>query len=245
MKTCQKILANFLNGILITLFAVFLVSCSDTVETVSKVSDINNEQLIAKVSLFPAAYFNAGYVENYAIAGTDDYGRQYAGSYQVRTADKSVFNGVEAIPVVSTLSYSTTIDNVQLAPMVIVLTQYFSVTTPRQYLGNVNDNTAIILTLQGQASDITESVISSSSGTLASLVGSNASIETINWSVFSNNTGSYDLVFKFNDTDSAGGLINEEFQTFVISPTGERLSWSMMSIIPSLNNTLRFSGNRI
>lgn len=256
MKTCQKLLSKSSSfgitagkSVAVTLFAMFLFSCSDAVNTVDEVktvnSDINSEQLLAKVTIFPKGFYDSGYVENYKVVGTDDYGRVYSGTYEVRTGDKTVFNGVNAIPVVSVLSYSTIIDNVQLPPIVIALTQYFSFETPRQYLGNVNDATSIVLTLQGQASSIAESVVSNSSGQLASLVGSNSSLETISWSVVPGNSNTYNLIFDFNDTDSAGGLINQEVQTFEISPAGERLSWSMVSVIPSLNNTLRFSGSRI
>jgi len=245
MKTRQITFTNLFKSIVITLLATFLVSCGDTVETVDETSNINSEQLIAKVTMFPAGYFDSGYVENYVITGVDDYGRKYSGTFEVKTGVKDVFNGVEAIPVVSTLSYSTTINNVQLPPMSIVLTQYYSAGLPRQYLGNVNDNTSVIMTMQAQASDIPATVISSSSGTLADLVGSNSSFEIINWSVLPNDSDTYNMVFNFNDTDSAGGVINNEMQTFAISSTGERLSWSMVSEIPSLNNTLKFSGNRI
>lgn len=245
MKTCQKNFPEIFKGVFVTLFAVFLVSCADTVETVNKSSDDNSEQLIAKVALFPAGYFNSGYVENYVITGTDDYGREYTGSYQIKTAVKDIFNGVEAIPVVSTLSYTTVINNVQSPPIVVSLTQYYSVTTPRQYLGNVNDRTSLILTLQNQAIDIPAMVISNSSGMLADLIGSNAMLETIGWSVSPNNSDTYSLSFDSTDTDSAGGLIIAEVQTFVISSSGERLFWSMTSEIPSLHTTLRFSGDRI
>jgi len=245
MKTCQKNFAEISRSVFVALFAVFLVSCADTVETVNKSNDINSEQLIAKVALFPAEYFNSGYVENYVITGTDDYGREYTGSYQIKTGVKDIFNGVEAIPVVSTLFYITTINNVQAPPIVVALTQYYSVTTPRQYLGNVNDRTSLILTLQDQAIDMPNMVISNSSGMLADLIGSNAMLETIGWSVSPNNSDAYSLSFDSTDTDSAGGLIIAEMQTFVISSSGERLSWSMTSEIPSLHTTLRFSGNRI
>jgi len=245
MKTCQKIFPELFQGVLITLVAMLLVSCSDSVETVSASSDINSEQLIAKVAMFPTGYFKSGYVENYVITGTDDFGRKYTGTYEIRTAAKDVFNGVEAVPVVSILSYTTTINNVQAPSVVIALTQYYSATSPRQYLGNMNDNTSLILTLQDQAVDIPSAVINSSSGMLANLIASNASFETINWSINSNASNTYNLVFDFSDTDSAGGLLNKEVQSFVISSTGERRSWSMVSKIPSLNNTLRFSGRRI
>lgn len=245
MKTCQKNFPEIFKGVFVALFAVFLVSCADTVETVNKSNDVNSEQLIAKVAFFPSGYFDSGYVENYVITGTDDYGREYTGSYQIKTGVKDVFNGMESVPVVSTLSYTTTINNVQLPPIVVVLTQYYSVTSPRQYLGNVNNSTSLILTQQGLAADLPVSVISGSSGQVADLVASNASFEMINWSVLPNDSNTYNLVFDFNDTDSAGGLLNKETQEFVVSSTGERRSWSMVSAIPSLNNTLRFSGNRI
>ncbi len=245
MKTCQKNFSELFKGVFITLFSVLLVSCGESVETVSRSNDVNSEQLIAKIALFPDGYFDAGYVENYAITGADDYGREYTGSYEIKTGVKDIFNGVEAIPVVSTLSYSTTINNVQTPPIVVALTQYYSVSLPRQYLGNINDRTALILTLQDQAIDMPGAVISGSSGVLAGLTGSNSMLETIGWSVFPGDRDTYRLAFDFTDTDSAGGLIIAEVQAFIIRSTGERLSWSMSSEIPSLNTTLRFSGNRI
>ncbi len=245
MKTCQKNFPEIFHGVLIMLSAMFLISCSDSVETVAASSDINSEQLIAKVAMFPTGYFDAGYVENYVISGSDDYGRKYTGTYEIKTAAEEVFNGVTAVPVVSILSYTTTINNVQAPPLVIALTQYYSATSPRQYLGNMNDNTSLILTLKNQAVDIPSSVINGSSGTIANLVASNASFETISWSINENNSNTYSLVFDFSDTDSAGGLLNKEVQNFVIDSTGERQSWSMVSEIPSLNNTLRFSGRRM
>ena len=245
MKTCQKNFPEIFRVILIPLFAIFLSSCSDAIDTSGASNDINSEQLIAKVSVFPAGYFDAGYVESYLITGTDDYGRKYTGSYEIRTDVNDIFNGVEATPVVSTLSYTTMINNVQMPPIVIVLRQYYSVSSPRQYLGSVNENTSLILTLRDLAVDAPAAVISNASGKLADLTASNAGFETIEWSVVSNDSDTYNLVFDFSDTDSAGGLLNREVQTFVISSTGERQAWSMVSEIPSLNNTLRFSGNRI
>ena len=244
MKTCQHYY-GVSKYLAIVSFAVLLASCSNAVETANKLNDINSEQLITKVALFPSGYFNSGYVENYVITGTDDSGREYTGSYEIRTGVRDVFNGVEAVPVVSTLSYTTVINNVQAPPITVTLTQYYSPTSPRQYLGNVNDRASVILTLQGAAEDMPASVVSNSSGALANLIGSNSVLETIGWSMLPNADGTHSLAFDFIDTDSAGGLIISEVQTFVISSNGERLSWSMSSEIPSLNTTLRFSGSRL
>jgi len=251
MKTCQKILSvlpslNKSTGkvFLVIFFAVALSSCADSTGTINESTAINNGQLPEKVVIFPTGFFDAGYKESYVVTGSDDFGRKYTGSYEVLTGAKDVFNGVDVIPVDSTLSYTTTINGVQTTPITIVLTQYYSATTPRQYIGNVNSNTSLVSTLLGAATDIPSLVTNNSSGQVARLVASDSSIETIDWSVSSNANGDYDLAYSYNDTDSAGGLITNEINTFVVNANGRRLSWTMTSEIPSLSNTLRFSGSR-
>ncbi len=235
---------NHRKNLCVFLLTVFLVSCGSSTGTTNVSASVNNGQRVEKVTMFPTGYFDPGYTENYVITGTDDSGHQYTGTYEVLTGVSDVFYGVPAIPVASTLSYTTIINGVQVSPIIIILTQYYSADLPRQYLGNVNNKTSLVLTLQGATSDIPAVVTSNSSGSLANLIGSDSSLETIDWSVSPAVNNTYNLVYAYNDTDSAGGLINNEIHTFVVNADGKRLSWKMVSEIPSLNSTLWFSGDR-
>lgn len=235
---------DYKKSLYVFLLAAFLVSCGSSTGTVNESTSVNNGQRVGKVTMFPAGFFDSGYIENYVITGTDDNGRQYTGTYEVLTGAREVFYGVTAIPVASTLSYTTIINGVQALPITIVLTQYYSADLPHQYLGNVNNKTSLVLTLQGAANNIPTTVASNASGSLSNLIGSDSSLETIDWSVSPAVNNTYNLVYAYNDTDGAGGLINNEIHTFVVNADGKRLSWKMVSKIPSLNSTLRFSGDR-
>ena len=251
MMMCQKLRAsfivlniNFIKSIFVLLFAIVLSSCTDSSVATNESTAVNNGQLVEQVAMFPAEYFDAGYKENYVVTGSDDFGRNYTGSYKILTGVKAIFNGVEVIPVDSILSYTANISGVETTPVTITLTQYYSAAVPRQYIGSVNRNTSLVLSLQDEATDIPILAVSDSSGEAARLVASDSSIEKIDWSVSSNTDGTYDMTYSYNDTDSAGGLIANEVHTFVVNPDGQRLSWEMISDIPSLTNTVRFSGNR-
>lgn len=225
--------------------AVLLMSCAQTTsETDSQ--GVDDQQLgTSSVNVFPDGFFSAGYVEKYSITGIDDRGTDYTGTFLTTTGAEEVFNGVSAVPVISTLSYTTVINGVQVPPITIVLTEYFSTSIPRQYLGSVNASTSLILNAQDPVVYIPEAVVPDASGDVVSSIGSDSSIEDIDWFMQGNADGTYDLSFVYNHTDSAGGLINHEVHTYVLNESGDRLSWSLTAQISSLNNTLRFSGIRI
>lgn len=234
----------FINTVCVVAVTVLLVSCAESVTEAGQ--GAGTEQLpTTSVEVFPDGFFSAGYTENYAVTGIDDKGTEYAGTFKLTTGDEEVFNGIDAVPVISELSYAAVINGMTVTPITIVLTEYFSVSLPRQYLGSINAYTALILTAQGPVNYIPETVVPDSSGIMASSVGSDSSQEDIDWFIQDNAGDSYILSFVLNHTDGAGGLINREVHTYTINETGDRLSWSLTAQVSSLSNTLRFSGTRI
>ncbi len=252
MMKCQNLLCGFSkftsntsSSAFIFMITVLLSACGEAVTTADQAGDLGAKEESVEVALFPVKYFEPGYIEDYVITGVDNNNRKYSGTFQVSTGDEDVFNGVFAVPVSSTLIYSTIINGIQVTPITITLTEYFSSSMPRQYLGSVNSNTSLILTVQDSAVDIPESVAADASGSMAGLIGSNASVELISWLVLNNEDGTFDIGYTYNNTDSAGDLIDLEVRTFTVDVSGERLSWSLVAELPYLNNTLSFSGTRL
>jgi hypothetical protein len=242
------LLQNYLNSrdhlykwLVVSLLAI-TTGCAESLDTVDIADEIAQKPAVVKV--FSDDYFDENYTEEYLISGFDESGSQYVGTYRIVTGAEEVFNGENAIPVSTTISYSLLdINNVPVTPPYEVeLIEYFSSTLPRRYLGSYNTETSLTFNVQGNLIDIPETIFSGTTGTLTNLIGSDSSKENITWAISDNGDDTFDISFIAEHTDSSGALINRETRTFVIDSSGERLYWSLMAEVPLINNTLTFFG---
>ncbi len=205
----------------------------------------SEQEFDSNVLLFPSGFFNAGYTETYAITGTNDNSDNvYTGSFTIQTGEQTVFDGISAIPVVTTLSYRTVINNNPTSAINIILTEYFSVETPRHYLGSQNSKSLVIRTAQEPVPDIPLQVFTTAMGQLGQFIGSDSSLESISWAVNELDAGHYQISINVLDTDSAGTMLSDETQTFTVTADGERTDWSLVSVVADLNTAFHFSGTR-
>jgi hypothetical protein len=239
---------------LLQLLGIFMLSglaaCAQTTEDTAAADTVAADTVATDtastpVNVFPARFFEPGYTESYVITGSDQEARVYSGTFELATSEETIFNGVPAIPVSSTLSYSRPINGVVVPPMIIVLTEYFSATTPRKYLGSVNNDTAVIMTPVTVPVEIPEVVNAEGSGKVGDLTGTDTSAESISWSINKLDNNIYQLSYFSEVTNSAGDIINSEAQTFNIDATGERQAWAFDSVLPGGGIAFSFTGTRI
>lgn len=207
-------------------------------------STLDEELLDTEPALvFPADFFTQGYTESYSVTGSSDTGSQFSGTYEVSTEDENVFNGVAAIPVVRTLAYSAVINGQVTSPYSVTLTEYFTVTEPRQYLGSEHES-GLVMTSIDQPVDIPGLVTPGTFGFIGTYIGSDSSQEDLSWSA--EKVGDQYLIsFSSLFTDSSGGVLSDETQSFLIDIDGHRKAWEFTSFLSNQNVTLTFTGVRL
>jgi hypothetical protein len=229
---------------LLHLLGIFMLSglaaCAQTTE-----DTVAADTASTAVNVFPAGYFEPGYTESYDISGTDQEDRVYTGTFELATADETIFNGETAVPVTSTLSYSRPVDGIAVPQMTFVITEYFSNSTPRKYLGSVNNDTAVIMTPVTTPAEIPAVVNADGSGVVGDFIGTDSSAESISWSVNKIDNDVFQLSYFSEVTNSAGEIINSEAQTFSINAAGERQSWAFDAVLSGKAMTFSFTGSRI
>lgn len=216
-----------------------LAACAQTIE-----DTVATETASPAVNIFPASFFEPGYTESYVITGSDQAARVYSGTFELATSEQTIFNGEPAIPVSSTLTYSRPINGQTVSPITFVSTEYFSVSIPRKYLGSEN-NKAVIMTPVSPPAEIPEIVNAEGSGKVGEFVGTDASAESISWSMIKLDEDSFQISYFSEVTDSAGEIVNSEAQTFTVDATGERHAWAFDAVMPGDGITFSFSGTRI
>jgi hypothetical protein len=221
--------------------AAFLSACGQSDDGTAPAGDKSNKLFSAVVEVFPANYFDEGYSELYTLIGHDSNGKNYTGTFEVRTGSAEIFNGSNAAPVQTTLSYTTEVNEAQLPPVTIVLTQYFSTGQPLQYLGSVNDRSAVITTPQGQLYDIPSLIAREQSAQYGVYQGSDASLESISWSAREIDADTYELEYRSLSTDSFGKILSDETQIFGMGPDGSRVYWKFSAYVSSLDITFNFT----
>jgi hypothetical protein len=217
-----------------------LAACAQTTE-----DTVSTETADTFVSIFPANFFEAGYTENYVITGSDQEGRIYTGTFELATSNVTMFNGEPAVPIGSTLTYSRPINGVAVSPKISVLTEYFSVSIPRKYLGSDKNDTAVIMTPVALPVEIPEVVNAEGSGKVGEFVGTDVSAESISWAINKLGDDLFQISYFSEVTNSAGEIINSEAQTFNIDATGERHAWALDAVMPGDGVSFSFSGTRI
>jgi hypothetical protein len=207
---------------------------------------VGNEEIAPQLRIFPDGLLDGGFTEEYAVTGVDEIGRTYTGEYQIETGGEVVFNGELAIPLISTLTYSTDASGQTVTLVTVVFTEYFSSSKPTKYLGNENSRTGVIMVPEIQAPIVPRMASASSSGSLGQYTGSDASKESIDWSVGEvMDNGFYDVGHSYLLTDSAGDVLSSENQYFTFDKNGNRTAWSFIAVLPYLGNTLNLTGIRL
>jgi hypothetical protein len=207
-------------------------------------STLDEELLDTEPALvFPADFFTQGYTESYSVTGSSDTGLQYSGTYEVKTGAETVFNGVPSIPVTRTLEYSTILNGQVTSPVSIVLTEYFTADEPRQYLGSEHESGLVTIAID-QPVEIPEFATPGNFGSIGTYIGSDSSYESLSWSAAMSGD-QYLISFTSLLTDSSGGMISDETQSFLIDIDGVRKAWEFTSILSNRNMTLTFTGIRI
>jgi len=217
-----------------------LAACAQTTE-----DNVAADTPSTSVNVFPTGFFEPGYTESYVISGVDQEARVYSGTFELATSEETIFNGEPAIPVSSTLSYSRPVNGLTVPPMVIVLTEYFTATVPRKYLGSENEDTSVIMIPVAPTVEIPSVVIADGSGTVGDFIGTDSSAESISWSINKTDDDVFQLSYYSEVTNSAGEIINSEAQTFSIDATGERQAWAFDAVLPGEAMTFSFTGSRI
>lgn len=235
---------RFVAAMVLLCASIALAGCSPGATDSS--SQKNTANLFSKVvQTFPDNFFNQGYIEQYAVTGSDSNGKNYTGSFEIKTDAKTIFNGYDAIPVESTLSYTLVREGASTSPIRIVLKQFYSTSTPVQYLGSQNASAGVITTPEAQLTDIPSLIAMAQSGLLGDYIGTDASVETISWSVSELDPDNYGLVFHNVGKDSSGSIFSDESQTFRVSPDGTRTGWKLKAVVPSLAVEFDFTGTRV
>ncbi len=223
-----------------------LIALSGCTQSLSETSTVNAGARIfaSALQIFPDGYFVEGYTEVYALTGTDNKGKSYQGSFGVSTGAATIFNGENARPVVTNISYYTFINNLPTLPRQVELILYFSETIPRQFLGTLNSSTGVITIPQDTPTDIPDTLHSEQNDVLGNYLATDSSIESAIGSAIEINASTYELSFVTLVTDGAGNLLVDEMQTFGIDAAGQRLYWRYNAVLPGSNTELNFSGAR-
>lgn len=230
----------------IFIIVMSLIALSGCTQGSSETSTVNaGARIFADaLQIFPDGYFVEGYNEVYALTGADNKGKIYQGSFSVSTGAANIFNGENARPVVTNISYYTFINNLPTSPRQVELTLYFSETIPKQLLGTLNSSTGVITTAQVAPTDIPDKVLTEQNGVLGSYLATDSSIESAIWSAIEINDSTYELSFATLVADDAGNLLVDEMQTFGVDVSGQRRYWRYNTVLPGSNTELNFSGVR-
>ncbi|MDT8282278.1 MAG: hypothetical protein RQ982_05620 [Gammaproteobacteria bacterium] len=244
MKITRPSLLLLFGSIMLSGLAACSQSSNDVAST-DAATAANIASTATPVNIYPASFFEPGYTESYIITGSDQVARIYSGTFELVTSEQTLFNGEAAVPVTSTLSYTRPINGVTVPPITFVLTEYYSVATPRKYLGSVNNDTSVIMVPVASATDLPEVVDDEGSGIIGDFTGTDSTLESIAWSLNKLDDNTYQLTYFSQLSDSAGDIIGSEAETYGIDSTGERHTWALDTVLPGQGMAFSFAGTRL
>jgi hypothetical protein len=244
MKITHSPLLLLLGSIVLVSLASCSQSSGDAAAT-EKSSATSIESVATPVNIYPANFFDPGYTESYVITGNDQVARIYSGTFELVTSEQTLFNGEVAVPVTSTLSYTRPINGLTVPPITLVITDYYSVNTPRRYLGSVNNDTSVIMLPVSSPLEMPVLVDADSSGVIGDFIGTDSTTESIAWSLNKLDDNTYQLSYFSQVSDSAGDIIDSEAETYGIDAKGERQTWALDAVLPGQGLAFSFAGTRI